>query len=1094
MANFDGRPGNFPIAAYYKGDFSLQFAFTSSGSPYTLTGASAAFTIYEKNGTSALALSSGSGLTINGAAGTIDLAITNAQIVALATQEYYYELIITLSGGSVWPVLDGAFTVSEDGQYNYSGDTVTVALDGNTVTLSIVPASVSSSRLIPSGGTTGKVLAKASGTDYDVAWTTVAGTGDMTKAQYDADDDGKVDAVEDNISTQKIVVSKAGTTVGTRKQVNLIEGSNVTLTVSDNSGSDRVDVTIAASGGGGGGGGIWGSITGTLSDQTDLNSALSGKQPLDAELTALAGLTSAADKVPYFTGSGTAATTDLTSFARSLLDDANAATARTTLGVDAAGTDNSTPVTLAGTLDYITISGQQITRGAIDLATDITGNLPVANLGSGTGATSSTFWRGDGTWATPAGGGTLNDGDTLTTGLTFPNTGLKIKDTNASHTLTITPGSDLTANKTLTITTGDADRTLTLTGNASITGTNTGDQDLSGLQPKDATLTALAGLTIAADSLSIGTGADAFTQTTFAANTFPAKASTGALVAKTITDFGLSLVDDADASTARGTLGAAASGANTDLTSVYLNNAGLKLKDTNASHGLIVSPGSDLTADRTLTITTGDADRTLTINSSTTLGGGTHSGTNTGDQTITLTGDVTGSGTGSFAATIANSAVTLAKMADMATASFIGRNSASTGVPEVLSATTATAILNAMVGDSGSGGTKGLVPAPAAGDAAANKYLKADGTWTAISAGSGDIINGGNTTGAAVTIGTNDANALNLETNNVTRLSITGAASTGGQVTVTNVTANTNATQDVLILQSNSTGTAAAGFGPALSFYGESSTTDNQEMGRISALWTTATHATRTSDMVFYLPVSAAAASEHLRIVGGSPSSLKIGGGSTLFQNTGITTANAFTLGNSAQTVTIGGQSGNVTIVTSGSVSIGSSFVSNSTTFGTTSFTSTTTNRVSTKWADSFAPSAGGTNTFKQASIQGTINQTGGHTGNTWGIEIAPTLTSVGGTYYAIDIAANSASAKGIYQSGSSTTNNFVGATNFGSTSAPNAKAIVEFTSTTQGVLLPRMTTTQRDAITSPPAGLTIFNTTTTKLECYDGTTWQAAW
>lgn len=43
---------------------------------------------------------------------------------------------------------------------------------------------------------------------------------------------------------------------------------------------------------------------------------------------------------------------------------------------------------------------------------------------------------------------------------------------------------------------------------------------------------------------------------------------------------------------------------------------------------------------------------------------GTSSGTNTGDQTITLTGDVTGSGTGSFAATVANSAITTAKLAD----------------------------------------------------------------------------------------------------------------------------------------------------------------------------------------------------------------------------------------------------------------------------------------------------------------------------------------------------------------------------------------------------------------------------------------------
>ena len=57
-------------------------------------------------------------------------------------------------------------------------------------------------------------------------------------------------------------------------------------------------------------------------------------------------------------------------------------------------------------------------------------------------------------------------------------------------------------------------------------------------------------------------------------------------------------------------------------------------------------------------------------------------------------------------------------------------------------------------------------------------------------------------------------------------------------------------------------------------------------------------------------------------------------------------------------------------------------------------------------------------------------------------------------------------------------------------TATPNASAKLDITSTTQGLLPPRMTTTQRNAIALPATGLTIYNTTINAFQVYNGTTW----
>jgi hypothetical protein len=123
------------------------------------------------------------------------------------------------------------------------------------------------------------------------------------------------------------------------------------------------------------------------------------------------------------------------------------------------------------------------------------------------------------------------------------------------------------------------------------------------------------------------------------------------------------------------------------------------------------------------------------------------------------------------------------------------------------------------------------------------------------------------------------------------------------------------------------------------------------------------------------------------------------------------------------------------------------------------------------------SPSSGSAG-FVQLDISPSINQTGGANGITRGIFLDPTLTSAF-DFRAIEITRG---------------NTFFGTTSgsvgIGANTSINASAILDITSTTQGFLPPRLTTTERNAIATPATGLQLYNSTSNTPDFYNGTSW----
>jgi hypothetical protein len=253
-------------------------------------------------------------------------------------------------------------------------------------------------------------------------------------------------------------------------------------------------------------------------------------------------------------------------------------------------------------------------------------------------------------------------------------------------------------------------------------------------------------------------------------------------------------------------------------------------KTTSISTSSPLQGGGNLTNDRTISITKSDSttDGYLSSTDWNTF----NNKQSSGNYITQLNGDVTGTGPGNTTTAISSNVVSNTKLSKMPAHTIKGNNTGSLADPIDLTSQQVTAELDNFVGDSGSGGIKGLVPAPSSGNAASNYVLKANGSWGNPVSVNGPITYNSGTIGidaasssSSGSMSSSDKNKLDGIASGATAnssdaylLSRTNHTGTQSATTITGlaVVATSGDYTDLSSTPLNSTGTFSTGIKPAL--------------------------------------------------------------------------------------------------------------------------------------------------------------------------------------------------------------------------------------------------------------------------------------